>query len=424
MPSTSRMGRARSLLTESMWITINQVCFSVASVVATAFVAREASVHDAATVFAVYALESVVVTSSRGFVVTAPLLRHAGSRLCNGDMIEAFRWLALVALLSLLPYAVLGFWLSHSWPTAVAAAAWSAGMFLADIVRQVTVSFGRHRASTAAVGTYLIAVLALGHVVGERSFRLFLVGVAILSLVLVAALWTMVARRGEKKSCGFWRTERAFAGSQAAEGAGAVSMVSLTFLALARLAPTQLVGLQVASQALIGPALVVANGFAIPFTRRAALKHQRGESEVAVLLCWGAVLVLGMAVVSGISIVGTDIFTRIFGSSWAAAQLLVPALAAQAVVFVGAQIALTRYRSRLRPAILRRFWLTLIGLGYGTILLGVVVNGPGALREAIWLSDALTAVFAVGAVARFEHKVAAARSLRGVRRDSDESLSP
>jgi hypothetical protein len=320
--------------------------------------------------------------------------------------VEAFRWLALVALVSVVPYAALGFWLSHSWHTAAAAAAWSAGMFLADIVRQVTVSFDRHRLSTIIVAVYLLGVLALGPVVGERSFRLFLVGVAVLSLTLAVALWVMVARRAVRPACGFWRSERRFAGSQAAEGAGAVSMVSLTFLALARLAPTQLVGLQVASQALIGPALVVANGFAIPFTRRAAVKHQRGESEVTVLLLWGAVLVVGMTVVSAISFVDADIFTTIFGSSWDAAQLLVPALAAQAVVFVGAQIALTRYRSRLRPAILRRFWLALIGLGYATILLGVLIYGPHALQGSIWVSDALTAVLAVVAVAGFERRVA------------------
>src|SRR4051794_2283260 len=208
MPSAARVFQARSLVTESMWITLNQVCFSVASVVATAFVAREASVHDAASVFAVYALESVVVTSSRGYVVTAPLLRHAGSRLCTADMVEAFRWLALVALVSVVPYAALGFWLSHSWGTAAAAAVWSAGMFLADIVRQVTVSFDRHRVSTIIVAVYLLGVLALGPVVGERSFRLFLVGVAVLSLTLAVALWVMVARRAVRPACGFWRSER------------------------------------------------------------------------------------------------------------------------------------------------------------------------------------------------------------------------
>ena len=67
-------------------------------------------------------------------------------------------------------------------------------------------------------------------------------------------------------------------------------MVSVTFLALARVAPSEMVGLQVASQALIGPALVIANGFSIPFTRRAALRQQAGKSDLKVLVAWASIL--------------------------------------------------------------------------------------------------------------------------------------
>ena len=96
-----------------------------------------------------------------------------------------------------------------------------------------------------------------------------------------------------------------------------------------------------------------------------------------------------MGAASGASPLATGFFVRFFGSAWYAAEPLVPALAVQAVIFVGSQIAMTRYRSRLRPAVLRRFWLLLVGVGYGAILLGVLVWGPDALESAIWVSDAM-----------------------------------
>ena len=105
MPLAPSARAAHRLLTESMWVTLNQVLFSIASVLATAFVARTASVHDAATVFAVYAVESIVITSCRGFVITAPLLRHRGATLCAGDMLAAFRTLAFIGAAALVPYA-------------------------------------------------------------------------------------------------------------------------------------------------------------------------------------------------------------------------------------------------------------------------------------------------------------------------------
>lgn len=392
------------LLTESMWVTLNQILFSVASVLATAFVARTASVHDAATVFAVYAVESIVITSCRGFLITAPLLRHRGATLCAGDMLEAFRMLALIGLAALVPYVILGFWLSHSWSTAGIAALWASAMFLADIVRQAAVAFSRRALSTIAVGVYLAGVLGAQLVGDDIGFQAYLARVAALSLLLAVALWVLVGRQGERGSCGFWRKERAFAGSQAAEGAGAVSMVSVTFLALARLAPTEMVGLQVASQALIGPALVIANGFSIPFTRRAAVRQQTGRSDVKVLAAWAAVLVLCMGAASAASTLATSFFVRFFGSAWYAAEPLVPALAVQAVIFVGSQIAMTRYRSLLRPAVLRRFWLLLVGVGYGSILLGVLFWGPGALEGAIWASNGLMLLLAGGALLFFERQ--------------------
>ena len=404
---------AHRLLTESMWVTLNQVLFSVASVLATAFVARTASVHDAATVFAVYAVESIVITSCRGFVITAPLLRHQGATLCVGDMLVAFRMLALIGVAALVPYVILGFWLSHSWSTAATAALWASAMFFADIVRQAAVAFSRRSVSTVAVGLYLAGVLAAQLVGTTVEFQAYLARVSVLSLLLAGALWVLVAQEGDRDPCGFWREERAFAGSQAAEGAGAVSMVSATFLALARLAPREMVGLQVASQALIGPALVIANGFSIPFTRRAALRQQQGRSDVNVLLAWASVLVVCMGGATLASTVATGLFARFFGSAWYAAEPLVPALALQAIIFVGSQIAMTRYRSLLRPARLRGFWLLLVGLGYGSILLGVLVWGPHALEAAIWVSNAVMALLAGGALSLFERQARAALSSPG-----------
>ena len=263
MRLASRVRATRQLLTESIWFTLNQILFSVASVVATAFVARTTPAHTAAAVFAVYALESIAITSCRGFVVQAPLLRHPDSSLCAGDMLVAFRVLALVGVLALVPYVGLGLWLSHNWSTAVISAVWASAMFFADIVRQATVAFSRRKVSTVAVGLYLVGVVMVQFTSDGLGFETYLACVSVLSIALATFLWMMVALQRDRGGCGFWRDERAFAGSQAAEGAGAVSMVSATFLALARLAPREMVGLQVASQALIGPALVIANGFSI-----------------------------------------------------------------------------------------------------------------------------------------------------------------
>ena len=107
---------------------------------------------------------------------------------------------------------------------------------------------------------------------------------------------------------------------------------------------------------------------------------------------------------SALAAVATGVFVRLFGHAWYAAESLVPALACQAIIFVGSQIAMTRYRSCLRPAVLRRFWLVLIGTGYGTMLLGVVLGGAPALETSLWVSNALTFALAVGAVAGFERR--------------------
>ena len=384
-----RVRIVHQLLTESMWFTANQVMFSLASVVATAFVARTASVHDAASVFAVYAIESVVVTACRGFVITAPLLRHAGAKLCAGDMLIAFWVLSLIAVIALVPYALVGLWLSHSWPTALVTAIWASCMFFADIIRQIVVAFWSRVLATFAVGAYLIGVVVPQVTASDLAVEGYLAVVSLLSILLGIFLWLAVARDGDRHRCGFWTAERAFAGSQAAEGAGAVSMISITYAVLARLAPREMVGMQIASQALIGPALVIAYGFAVPFTRRAGLKQQAGESELKILVAWAGVLVVCMAAVVAASASLTGLLVRVFGSAWYAAEALVPALAVQSVVFVGSQIAMTRYRSRLRPVVLRRFWLCLVGLGYSTIVLAVLVWGPHALEAAIWASSAV-----------------------------------
>ena len=146
---------AHRLLTESMWVTLNQILFSVASVVATAFVARTASVHDAATVFAVYAVESIVITSCRGFVITAPLLRHRGATLCVGDMLVGLpgaRARRRGRPGARTPCSDSGSATAGRPPVA---AVWASAMFFADIVRQAAVAFSRRTHPTIAVGLYL-----------------------------------------------------------------------------------------------------------------------------------------------------------------------------------------------------------------------------------------------------------------------------
>ena len=163
--------------------------------------------------------------------------------------------------------------------------------------------------------------------------------------------------------------------------------------------------MQVASQALIGPALVIANGFSIPFTRRAALRQQAGRSDVKVLLAWASVLVVCMGAASLASTLATGLFVRFFGSAWYSAEPLVPALAVQAIIFVGSQIAMTRYRSLLRPALLRRFWLVPSRRG----LRLDPPRGPDPWGRmpwmaAIWASNGLMALLAGGALTTFERQ--------------------
>ena len=280
-------------------------------------------------------------------------------------------------------------------------------MFFADIIRQIVVAFWSRAVATFAVGAYLIGVVAPQVTSSDLAFETYLAVVSFLSILLGASLWLTVARNGDRQRCGFWTAERAFAGSQAAEGAGAVSMISITYAVLARLAPREMVGMQVASQALIGPALVIAYGFAVPFTRRASLKQQAGESDFKILAAWGGVLVVCMAAVVAASASLTELLVHVFGSAWYAAEELVPALAVQSVVFVGSQIAMTRYRSRLRPVILRRFWLCLVALGYFTIVLAVLIWGPHALEAAIWISSAVMFGTAVTFMASVERRARA-----------------
>jgi hypothetical protein len=386
--------RTLTFLAESTSATWSQVMFSAAGLATTAAVTREASVTLAAGVFALYALQSVVLSAMRGYLVQSPLLRHSGGVLCEDDVRSSLRTTLVVAFLWLLPTGILGRLLGLPWTWTAAAMAWIFGVTIADVLRMQVVALADPRRANKWITAYAVCVVALSLTVSRNGLPLLLILAGVLSLPLAVALHGNLVRASTGGvGCRFWRVQRSFAIAQVVEATGFTAIASLVSIAIATLSPPAIVALQVSQQAVVNPALLVANSAGVIFTRRAVARQQTGRSDLLPLAVWMGSLLPLMMLAWICAIVADPLLAAFFGKGWDLGRPIIPWLALHGACFTAATVALVHYRPIIPPRTVAASYILGTALNQAVLLVVVATQDLPGLPLALLLSSLLQVVY-------------------------------
>ncbi|GAB3661734.1 hypothetical protein GCM10027596_22160 [Nocardioides korecus] len=398
--------RGRRLLGEGAHLTANHVLFAGAAVLITSALVRQSSSNLAAAVLAGYAVESVVVTAARGYFVTAPVYRHQPlTELCRDDLGFAAWRMVTVTVLAWPVFTAVTYWLYPHVTVAVVAGFWASSMMIGDLGRTLNATFATGRSALVSMAAYTAATAALGLLAHHVGVVLLLSLSGALSLLLAGTSLALLATRSRPGACRFWQREARFARALAGEGAGAVVSLALAQLVIARLAPQEMVALQVANQAVASPALLLVNGLSVPIIRRAQRRRAAGRSEVSILAAWAGADAVLLAAACLAAFAVTPILEHVFGDPWAKALDLVLPLAAYVAVVAAVQAFLTRYRSYIDPRRIRRAFVLMLALGQLPQVAWVGLEWPGGLSMGLLIGAAVVGVSAAAQLYRWERSV-------------------
>jgi hypothetical protein len=397
--------RARGVLGESAQITLSQVLFSIVSLLLTGAATRRFSAPMAAGLFAVYALQSTLVTFTRSYFYTAPLMRLPRRGLGHTEFAYAIKTLVLVATLATPVLWAVALWQGLDATSAVLVAVWAGVMALADVLRSMTFIFCRNVTWTLWAGGLFCLATFIGLTLLTGSSFMQLLGPPI---VITAVFAIGLAARLHKDSTDitdhYWKEDRAFARSQAYEATGSASSAGVAGVLIARVSPLSSVSLQVAGQGVITPTLLIANGLSLPLTRRLRARQIDGTSGRGLIVVWAIAMVSLVAAATVFSLtVGRPIFSAFFGPSvWDRAAQILPYLAIFVLASTLAQVLVLPARATVPPAVIRRVVLVSVALSQATTVVAV----------AVWGSPGLAPGLAAATVVNLGVWVAAAQYLR------------
>ncbi|MEP9382460.1 hypothetical protein [Nocardioides sp. KR10-350] len=398
----SVLRRITGVANESALVSLNQIFFSVGGISITSAIARSASSRIAAAVLAVYALESVAVAVARAYFVQAPLLRHEFPKLCRGDVAAANWGMAKFATAWLAVALVAGacYRLPPKWVALIAL--WTVVALVADNSRSIAVVFGRQVFAVMSAATYAGAMLLLAAFAVPLGPSYFLIAASLLLLALTSVTRRVLATNSQPGNCEFWRRESDFARNLAIEAVGVTAVGSLAAMLIAGIAPSVMVGIQVASQAAVYPALLVTNGLSVPLARRAAARQRAGLSDIPPLAVWAGVQVALILLTLLACLVADPLLAKVFGRGWDAARPLFPVLALQQGLLNTARVVLVRYRARIAARTVRTTFLIGLTVSQAFIVGGALVGGSVEITVGYLAASAWIVVYWVAVLVHWE----------------------
>jgi len=409
------------VLGETAQITLSQVLFSIASLLLTGAATRRFSAELAAGLFAVYALQSTLVTFTRSYFYTAPLMRLPRRGLSHPEYLYAVRSLALVAAVTTPVLWGIALWQGLDLTSAVLVAVWAGVMALADVLRSMTFIFCRSTTWTLWAGAgFCVATFAGLTALSGPSFLELLGPPIVITAVFAMVLAARLRRDCTDLDAHYWKEDRAFARSQAYEATGSASWAGVAGVLIARVSPVSSVSLQVAGQGVVTPTLLIANGLSLPLTRRLRARQLDGRSARGLVAIWATTLASLVAAATIFSLtLGRPLFSAFFGPAvWDRASQIVPYLAVFVLATTLAQVVVLPARATVPPAVIRRVVLVSVALSQSTTVVAVT----------IWGSQGLAPGLAVASVVNLGVWAVAARYLRRNRIadpviEADRSLS-